>query len=123
MVSEGIVGILVKRVIDEFQLTLPEGTEIYLGTSNILHMKSAHPRDFAKYGDKITDIILNPTYICQHPKNGSIEFIKAFANENNEHVLVAIRASVMGRLYARTIFVMSQDKIEKYKQKNIFIKF
>lgn len=120
MGEQEVVGILTKKVIDTFGLSMDEGTVIICGESNKDHMKSEHPVDFQKYGDNISEIIAKPTYICKHPKKDSIEYVKVFVTENNEHVLLAVRASGSGRLYARTLFVMDNEKVEKYKQKDAF---
>lgn len=120
MEGHQVVGILTKKVIDTFSLSMDEGTEILCGDTNREHMKAEHPADFAKYGDKIVEIIANPTYICKHPKKESIEYVKLFATENNDHVLVAVRASGSGKLFARTLFVMDSEKVRKYHQKNAF---
>lgn len=115
-----IIGNLSKKIIDEFGLNLKEGQPIYIGESNLNHMKSEHPEDFEKYGGRILDIINNPDYIAKHPnkKNSAIEYIKVYKNENNEHVLVAVRATGKGTLFARTLFVMDDEKVEKYKNKS-----
>ena len=88
-------------------------------------MKSEHPKDFEIYGDKIEEIISNPDYIAKHPnkKNSAIEYIKIYKNENNDHVLVAVRATGTGTLFARTLFVMNSKKVEKYKNKNALIPY
>jgi len=65
MAEHEVVGVITKRVIDVFKLELREGTKIFCGESNIAHMKEEHPEDFAKYGDRIADIISEPTYICK----------------------------------------------------------
>ena len=41
------VGVLTKRVIELLELELPEGKDILLGDSNIGHMTTRHPEDFA----------------------------------------------------------------------------
>lgn len=83
-------------------------------------MESEHPEDFKQYGDKIEDIINNPDYIAQKPnkKNSAIEYIKVFNNEEDDYVLVAVRATGAGTLFARTLFVMDPEKVYKYKNKN-----
>ncbi len=44
------VGILCQRVIDLLGLSMTEGQSILLGESNVAHMVSRHPADFALYG-------------------------------------------------------------------------
>ena len=45
------VGILCQRVIDLLGLSMTEGQSILLGESNVAHMVSRHPADFALYGE------------------------------------------------------------------------
>ncbi|WP_276666177.1 PBECR2 nuclease fold domain-containing protein [Caldibacillus debilis] len=79
-------------------------------------MKSEHPEDFAKYGNKLSEILKNPDYIAKHPKKDSIEYIKIFFDEDKEdYVLVAVRASFSGKFYARSLFVMNDEKVRKYR--------
>lgn len=120
-----IIGELNKFIIDRFKLDFMEGQPIYIGESNLNHMKSEHPKDFEIYGDKIEEIISNPDYIAKHPKkkNSAIEYIKIYKNENNDHVLVAVRATGAGTLFVRTLFVMDKEKVEKYKDKNALIPY
>lgn len=51
------VGVLTKRVIELLELELPEGKDILLGDSNIGHMTTRHPEDFALYGEYIPRIM------------------------------------------------------------------
>lgn len=120
-----VIGSLDKFIVDTFKLDLTEGQPIYIGESNLNHMKSEHPKDFEVYGNKIKEIINNPDYIAKHPnkKNSAIEYIKVYKNANNEHVLVAVRATGKGTLFARTLFVMDSEKVEKYKNKNALIPY
>lgn len=115
-----IVGKLTKKVIDTFGLTFTENQPILCGETNRQHMQEEHPEDYEAYGDKIEEIINNPDFIAKHPKkkNSSIEYIKLFKNESDEYVLVAVRASGGGTLFARTLFVMDSEKVDKYNEKN-----
>lgn len=115
-----IIGNLSEKVVKEFGLSLKIGQPILLGESNLKHMESEHPEDFKKYGDKIEEIIKTPDFIAKHPKkkDSAIEYIKIFKNEEDEHVLVAVRATGAGKLFARTLFVMDPEKVERYKSKN-----
>lgn len=114
------IGELEQKVIDTFGLNMTAGTPILCGAANIKHMQTKHPADFEKYGSMIDEIIAAPDYICKHPQKDSIEYVKVFKNENNEHVLVAVRASGKGVLFARTLFVMDKGKVEAYQAKNAF---
>lgn len=120
MYKDNIVGQITQKVIDTFNLRLSEGQPIFCGQSNKDHMKSEHPEDFEKYGDKIEEIIGNPDFIAKHPKKDSIEYIKIYKDSNNDHVLVAVRATGTGTLFARTLFVMDPTKVDRYSFKNAF---
>lgn len=116
-----IAGKINQRVIDLTGVTVPADTPIFVGETNIAHMKDEHPEHYALYGDKLGDIISSPDYIAKHPKKDSIEYIKVFNDPvTDEHVLVAVRASKSGVYYARSLFVMSEDKKRKYRQKGAF---
>lgn len=112
------VGKIKDVVISVLNLSLDPNTPIFVGETNIEHMKSEHPEDFEKYGGKLAEILENPDYVAKHPRKDSIEYIKVFYDEDKgDHVLVAVRASKTGIYYARTLFVMGDEKVEKYTQK------
>ena len=81
--------------------------------SNIAHMQRQHPNDYNKYGKNISNIINHPTYVAKNPNQGSIEYIKQY-KVNNEYVLVAVRISGKGNFFAKTLFTMTQRKIDIY---------
>ena len=114
------VGEISQKVIDTFGLSVALGTPIFCGPGNILHMKSEHPLDFEKYNDKINEIISTPDFICKHPKKTSVEYVKVFKNNKDDHVLVAVRASGNGVMFARTLFVMDPKKVQAYQLKDAF---
>lgn len=109
------VGIVNKKVIDLLGLTYKEELPIILGDTNIEHMKRQHAEDYKKYGKNIENIIKKPTYVARNPNQGSIEYIKEY-KINNEFVLVAVRISNKGTMFAKTLFTMTERK------KNIYLK-
>lgn len=112
------IGVINERVIDKLNLTIPPDTFIYMGESNLQHIKDKHPDDFEKYGDKVTKIIHSPDYIAKHPHKNSIEYIKIYYNGNEkEYILLAVRATNVGIKFARTLFTMSQEKVNQYHVK------
>lgn len=117
-----VVGTLSDKVIKQFNLTYELDQEIYCGEDNKQHMMDKHPEDFDKYGDKLEEIINNPDYIAKHPKKDSIEFVKEF-KVDDDYVLVAVRATGSGVLFARTLFVMDDEKVKKYRNKNALIPY
>ncbi len=118
-----VVGILNKGIIDRFNLIgLKENQEILCGEDNKNHMREEHPIDFEKYFHMLEEILANPTYIAKHPKKDSIEYIKEIEKDGDK-VLVAVRASGKGILFARTLFVMESSKVEAYKKKSALIPY
>ena len=109
------VGKVNKKVIKLLRLEYEEELPIILGDTNIEHMKRQHPEDFSKYEKDIEKIIKEPTYIAKNPNQGSIEYIKEY-KMNNKLVLVAVRISNKGTMFAKTLFTMSERK------KNIYLK-
>lgn len=118
-----MVGSLDEKVIKTFNLKNKINQPIFCGDSNRDHMKSAHPDAYKLYGDKIKEIINEPDYISKHPNKSSIEYIKIFNNENDDHVLVAVRATGSGKLFARTLFIMDDVKVSKYTKCGAFKKY
>ena len=107
------IGKLDKKIIKLLWLAYKVGQPIILGDANISHMQRQHSEDFAKYGKDIKNIIANPTYVAKNPNQDSIEYIKEYKIDN-EFVLVAVRISSKGNLFARTLFTMTQKKINTY---------
>jgi hypothetical protein len=115
------VGEIDEVVIKILNLSVEPNAPILIGEQNIQHMIDEHPEDFEKYGGKIAEILRNPDYVAKHPRKPSIEYIKVFYDEEkDERVLIAVRATTRGIHFARTLFVMSDEKVEKYKEKGAF---
>ena len=107
--SKDFVAKLSADIIKLFDLNF-KSKNIYIGGTNKKHIKKRHKKEFDKYVDKLPEIIKEPTYIGVHPKQGGIEFIKKY----KENVLVAVRASKNDVLYVRSIYFITQSKIDKY---------
>ena len=60
--------LLVKKVIEILNLEYKKEQPIFIGNSNIQHIKESHKADFEKYGSQIEDIIINPTYLARNDK-------------------------------------------------------
>lgn len=112
------IGTVNKKVIQLLNLKYKEECPIYIGENNIKHMQKEHPEDYNLYGKYIKDIINNPTYVAKNPKQESIEYIKEY-KVNNKFVLVAVRTTNNGIMFARTLFVMSERKKNIYLEKRI----
>lgn len=116
------IGKVSKRVIELLGLEYEEEKPIFIGEANLNHMKEEHPEDFEKYGADIECIIKNPTYLARNEKKKSIEFIKEYKIDN-QFVLVAVRVSNNNVHFARTMYVMADEKVEKYFKHKYFYKF
>jgi hypothetical protein len=116
------IGKVSKKVIKILGLEYDEEQPIFIGEANINHMKEEHLEDFKKYGAKIEDIIKNPTYLARNEKKKSIEFIKEYKIDN-DYVLVAVRVSSNNIHFARTMYVMADEKVEKYFKHKYFYRF
>ena len=99
------------------QISIADDCNIYIGPSNIAHMKSRHPNDFEKYGNYLPDILNSPDYVGMNPNDGSIEYVKEFCI-NNEYVKVAVRASGKEKYFARTLYTLNARKTNNYIKDN-----
>lgn len=116
------IGKVTKKVIELLNLQYEEELPIILGDSNIEHMKRQHYEDYIKYGKDIKNIIDKPTYVARNPNQGSIEYIKEY-KVNNEFVLVAVRISNKGTMFAKTLFTMTERKKNIYLTKGYAKKY
>lgn len=123
--TKKIIGYIKQEIIDTIQISIYPNTPIIIGDTNIDHMRSSHPEDFSKYFGEIEEIINNPDYLGVHPSNGSIQFIKQYYdNEKEDYVLVAARASSKGTIYyAKTLFIMNDDKVLNYMNNSYMVKY
>ena len=111
------VGILCQRVIDLLGLSsMTEGQSILLGESNIAHMVSRHPADFALYGEYIPLILPAPDYVALNVKDGSIEYVKE-VQVNSVYVKVAVRVSARGQLFARSVYRLNTNRVLNFIEK------
>lgn len=107
------VGKLSARVISLLGLSQKQDQPILLGASNITHMQARHPADYQKYGKYIPQILAKPDYVRLNNKDGSIEYVKDF-QINGEFVKVAVRTSGGGKLYARSIYVLTPQRVKNF---------
>ncbi len=115
------IGEFTKEVIDLLNVDIAPGTPIMIGKSNIDHIKNRHIYEYDKYMDKIEDIILNPDYVGQNPKDASICYVKLFEIDS-EYVRVAVRISTKGTYIARSLHMLSTCNAERYIDKGTLIK-
>ena len=89
---------------------------IYFGDSNEQHMKSKHPKDYEKYGSQIEAILATPDYVGINASNNSIEYVKEFKIDN-EFVKIAVRVTTHNKYYARTLYVLNNNRVNNFIQK------
>lgn len=112
------VGTVSKEVIEILGLdNVTVDTPIYLGDSNIEHMRLRHLNDYLKYGADISMIINNADYVGINISDGSIEYVKEY-KINDEFVKVAVRVSKGNVFYARSIYVLNKNRVKNYIAKN-----
>lgn len=110
------VGVLCQHVIDLLGLTMKEGQSILLGESNIAHMVSNHPADYALYGEYIPLILSAPDYVALNANDSSIEYVKE-VQVNSIYVKVAVRVSARGQLFARSIYRLNTNRVLNFIEK------
>lgn len=115
-----VVGTLKQNVIDALNLPFQEGTKIMLGDTNIAHMLSRHPDAYQKYGDKIQEILDIPDYVGMNPGDSSIEYVKEYQIDN-EFVKVAVRISNNGVLFARSLYILNNNRVNNFINKGTLI--
>lgn len=116
------VGKLSQRVIELLGLTLSEGRSILLGESNIAHMVSRHPEDYALYGEYIPLILSMPDYVALNTKDESIEYVKE-VQMDDIYVKVAVRVSVRGQLFARSVYRLNTNRAKNFIEKGTLKKY
>lgn len=116
------VGKLSQRVIELLGLTLSEGRSILLGESNIAHMVSRHPEDYALYGGYIPLILSMPDYVALNTKDESIEYVKE-VQMDDVYVKVAVRVSARGQLFARSVYRLNTNRAKNFIEKGTLKKY
>ena len=114
--SPSRVGSIDTRIISALNLNIPAGTPVYIGQSNIDHMKRRHPADYAKYGADIPSIIQNPDYVGLNTADDSIEYVKEYVVDG-EFVKVAVRVSMSNKYYIRSLYVLNKNRVNNFISK------
>ena len=114
--SQKKIGEFTQKIIDILGLNIHCGTPIYIGNSNIEHIKSRHPYEYEKYFCDIEDIIRSPDYIGQNPHDSSILFVRLY-EICGEYIRVAVKIGPHGNYYAKTLHLLSTCNAERYIEK------
>ena len=116
------IGKFSKKIIDLLNLSIPENTEIYIGNQNREHMEKKHSHDYYYYYHLLPNIISNPDYVGIEPKNNSIEYIKEVSIDPSVIIKIAIRVSSNGKYFVRTMYNISDHKIQRALNKGYLFK-
>ncbi|ALM95448.1 transposase (plasmid) [Fusobacterium polymorphum] len=111
MIAE-MIGILIEEIKIEFELN---ETIVYIGPQNIEHIRNKHPEDYEIYFKSISEIISSPDYYGRNLKDGSIELIKEFEISEKKYVKVAVKVSKRGKLFAKTLYVLTNSERFEYQ--------
>ena len=106
----GVVSAAVIEALGEGEHRFRAGDEIYIGDSNIEHMKRRHPSVYLKYQDKLPQILTMPDYVGINKDDGSLEYVKMFS----EHVKLAVRVAGDEKLYVRTMYTILKSRTEYF---------
>ena len=107
------IGYITKHISTLLELAIADNEPIYLGHTNIAHMKSSHPEDFEKYGADLPSILKEPDYVGLNKRDNSIEFVKEY-KIGNEFVKVAVRVSGGNKYFARSLYVLNSERVLRF---------
>lgn len=110
------IAYITQKVVDALNLDVLPGTPVFIGETNLEHIKSRHPYEYEKYLPDIGTIIDSPDYVGLSPKDSSILFVKLY-EVNGEYIRVAVRITSGGRCYAKTLHLLSTSNAERYIEK------
>ena len=109
-----VIGYFSQSVLNVLNLdNIKADTPIYIGETNIEHMKNRHPYEFDKYFPDIREIITAPDYVGINPKDNSICFVREY-KISFEYVRVAVRVTTSGTYYAKSLHSLSTYNAERY---------
>lgn len=107
------IGVVGEEIVNMFHLCINPFAPIFMGDSNILHMKSAHPDDYLQYGEGIEHILAFPHYVGINPKDKSFEYVRIF-KEKIVYIKLAIRPTKSEKYFARSLYHLPTDKMLEY---------
>ena len=107
------VGTITQDIINILGITyIKPDTPILLGDTNIKHMQTSHPTDYQKYGSHIENILCSPDYVGIIKKDNSLEFVK-----------VAVRISLNGNVFARSMYILNNNRVKNFITKGTLKRF
>ena len=110
------IAYITQPIIDLLNLNIAPNTPIYIGETNIDHIKKRHPYEYEKYFSHLEEIISFPDYVGINPKDTSIIFVKLYEIDG-EYIRVAAKITSNGRCFAKTLHLLSTCNAERYIEK------
>ncbi len=95
------------------KLDVTAGTPIYIGESNIEHIKNRHPYEYEIYFSDIEEILAHPDYVGQNPSDKSISYVKIY-QYGDEYIRVAVRITPNGIPFVKSLHLLSTCNAERY---------
>ena len=113
------IGEFSQKLIDVLGLKISAGTPIYIGDSNIEHIKFRHPYEYEQYFCDIENIIKFPDYIGQNPHDHSVLFVRLY-EMRKEYIRIAVKINLCGNCYAKTLHLLSTCNAGRYIEKGTY---
>lgn len=110
------IGYITQDIINTLNLDIVPNTPIFIGDTNIEHIKNRHPYEYAQYLPDIETILSTPDYVGLNPKDASILFVKLY-EINQEYIRVAAKITSIGRCFVKTLHLLSTCNAERYIEK------
>ena len=104
----GVVSAAVSRTLGDDGRQYKAGDMIYIGESNVNHIKRRHSSAYSKYGDRLTQIVSEPDYVSINDEDGSLEYVKIF----DDHVKLVVRIAGDEKLYVRSMYIVYRSRTE-----------
>ena len=104
----GVVSAAVIKVLGDNGNQYKAGDMIFIGESNVKHMKRRHSSVYKKYGDRLPQIVYNPDYVGINAEDGSLEYIKVF----DDHVKLVVRIAGDEKLYVRSMYTVLDSRTD-----------
>lgn len=112
-----LIGYFSQPVLNTLDLHhIKPGTPIYIGETNIEHIKNRHPYEYDKYFANICEIIAEPDYVGINPKDNSICFVREYRTDA-EYIRVSVRVTTGSTYFAKSLHALSTYNAERYIQR------
>lgn len=114
-----ILGEITKEVVEQWNLNEHRNKKIVMYYDRKEHCKDRHLKDFKNESnyyfvmDSLEEIVKSPDYVFYNKNTFGLEYYKKL----NENILVAVRISDGKELKVRSVYPVSQNKIENRKKK------